>query len=209
MMRKVKFHGWQSAAALLLLCVPALSSQTGTRPGVLPSPPPLPGSIATHPSWPPGKAADVETVDALVAALYDVISGPAGKPRDWDRFRSLFAPDGRLAVVRAERPATAVETARAGDVAFLTPDMYVERDDPVFRTQGFFERGIANRREEFGNLVTVWSTYESRHAAEDPKPFARGVNALTLVHAQGRFWIASIVWDSERPSVTLPEKYLK
>src|ERR1043165_802152 len=31
----------------------------------------------------PANAADVSSVDAIIAALYDTISGPAGKPRDW------------------------------------------------------------------------------------------------------------------------------
>src|SRR5580658_7280184 len=66
------------------------------------TPPPLVGSLAGHPGWPSAKnPSDVDTVEHLVAALYDVISGPAGKPRDWDRFRSLFLPDGRLGVIRA------------------------------------------------------------------------------------------------------------
>ena len=39
---------------------------------------------------------DVESVDAIVAAVYDVISGPAGQERDWDRMRSLFVPGARL-----------------------------------------------------------------------------------------------------------------
>ena len=63
--------------------------------------------------------------------------------------------------------------------------------------------------EEFGNLVSVWSTYESRKAEADEKPFARGINSIQLIHAQGRFWIASIIWDDERPGLTLPDKYLK
>lgn len=145
--------------------------------------PALVGSIAGHPNWPGAKkASDVDTVDHLLASLYDVISGPAGKPRDWDRFRSLFVPDGRLAVIRN------------GDAVFLTPEMYVERDDPYFKTHGFFERGITNRVEEFGNLVQAWSTYESRRADSDRQPFARGVNSLQVVHAQGRFWVASIIF---------------
>ena len=115
----------------------------------------------------------------------------------------LFLPDGRLGVLR---PGT---SERTSDAAFLTPGMYVEWDDPYFKTHGFFERGIANRMEEFGNLVQVWSTYESRHAENDQQPFARGVNAIQIVHAQGRFWVASILWDEERPGLTLPEKYLK
>ena len=69
--------------------------------------------------------------------------------------------------------------------------------------------GIANRIEQFGNLVSVWSTYESRNAAGDPTPFVRGINSLQIVKAQGRFWVASIIWDDERSGVKLPEKYLK
>jgi hypothetical protein len=171
--------------------------------------PPLAGSLASHPSWPVAKkASDVDSVDHLLASLYDVISGPAGKPRDWDRFRSLFLPDGRLGVVRPDLPATGAEPERKGDMVLLSPDMYAERDDPYFKTHGFFEHPIANRVEEFGNLVHVWSTYESRRAENEP-PFARGVNSVQIVHAQGRFWLASVVWDEERPGLTLPEKYLK
>jgi hypothetical protein len=163
--------------------------------------PTLVGSIAGHPAWPVAKkASDVDTVEHLLASLYDVISGPAGKPRDWDRFRSLFLPDGRLGAIRSQSK---------GDIALITPDMYVERDDPYFKTHGFFERGIANRVEEFGNLVHVWSTYESRHEGKDAQPFARGVNSLQIVHAQGRFWVANILWDEERAGLKLPEKYLK
>jgi hypothetical protein len=173
-------------------------------------PPPLAGTLAAHPDWPAAKnPSDVDTVDHLVKSLYDVISGPAGKPRDWVRFRALFLPDGRLGKVRPEAPATKDAPANRGDAVLLTPDMYVQRDDPYFKTHGFFERTIANRIDLFGNLVQVWSTYESRHAEHDPQPFARGINAIQVVHAQGRFWIASILRDEERPGLTLPEQYLK
>lgn len=172
-------------------------------------PKPLVGAIASHPEWPKARPDDVKSVDALMAALYDVISGPAGRPRDWDRFRSLFLPDGRLGVIRHAAPAADGKPARTDDVVFLTPQDYVDRDAPYFQTHGFFERGIANRVEEFGNLVSVWSTYESRNAADDPKPFVRGINSLQIVKAEGRYWVASILWDDERSGVTLPEKYLK
>jgi hypothetical protein len=144
----------------------------------------------------------------ITLSLYDVISGPAGK-RDWNRFRSLFVPDGRLGVVVPESSATKDAPARKGDAVFLTPDMYPQRDDPYFKTHGFFERSIANRVEEFGNLVEVWSTYESRNAEHDSQPFSRGVNSIQIVHARGRFWIASALFDDERPGLTLPDKYLK
>jgi len=195
---------------IFLACLVLNADAQQSAPAVAPAAPPLPGTLAAHPDWAASKnPSDVDTVDHLVTSLYDVISGPAGKPRDWDRFRSLFLPDGRLGVVRPETPATKDAPARQGDAVFLTPEMYVQRDDPYFRTHGFFERSIANRVEEFGNLVHVWSTYESRHAEHDSQPFTRGINSIEIVHAQGRFWVASILWDEERPGLTLPEKYLK
>jgi hypothetical protein len=194
--------------ALSALVMSFAVQQAGAADGPIP-PSPVPGSIDAHPEWPTAKnRGDVDTVEHLISSLYDVISGPAGKPRDWERFRSLFLPDGRLVVIRADAPANGNQPARKSDAVVRTPDVYVERNDPYFKTNGFFERGIANRVEEFGNLVQVWSTYESRHAMTDPAPFARGINSIQIVHAQGRFWLTSIAWDDERPGLTLPEKYL-
>jgi len=189
------------------LVLNAVAQQSAPTPA--PAPPPLVGTLAAHPVWPAAKnPSDVDTVDHLVASLYNVISGAAGK-RDWDRFRSLFLPDGRIGVVVPEMPATKDAPARKGDAVFLTPDVYAQRDDSYFKTHGFFERSIANRVEEFGNLVHVWSTYESRNAETDSQPFTRGINSIQIVHARGRFWIASVLFDDERPGLTLPEKYLK
>jgi hypothetical protein len=202
----VRLNSMFSAVLVSAFCCSGAVAQNAAP---APPPKPLPSSIASHPDWPKAKKADVESVDALMAALYDVISGPAGKPRDWDRFRSLFLPDGRLGVIRHAAPAADGRPAHEDDVVFLTPQDYIDRDAPFFKTEGFFEHGIANRIEEFGNLVSVWSTYESRHAADDPKPFVRGINSLQIVKAQGRYWVASIIWDDERSGLTLPEKYLK
>jgi len=127
-----------AAFGILLVSFPlqAAAQQSSTVPQHAPSP--LVGSLAGHPGWPSAKnTGDVDTVEHLVAALYDVISGPQSKPRDWDRFRSLFLPDGRLGVIRPDAPATAKEPARKSDAVFLTPDMYVERDDPYFKRKAF------------------------------------------------------------------------
>ena len=173
------------------------------------APAPLVGTLAGHPDWPEAKnPGDVDTVDHLVASLYDVVSGPAGQ-RDWDRFRALFVPDGRLAWIVPESAATKDKPARKGDAVFLTPDMFMQQNDPYFKTNGFFGRCIVKRVEEFGNLVEVWSTKESRDAKDDAQPSSRGIDAFEIVHAHGRFSIASLIFDDERPGVTLPAKYLK
>ena len=173
------------------------------------TPSPLVGTLAGHPDWPAAKnPGDVDTVDHLLATLYDVVSGPAGQ-RDWDCFRALFVPDGRLAWIVPESATTKDAPARKGDAVFLTPDMFVQQNDPYFKTNGFFERSIGKRVEEFGNLVEVWSTKESRDAKDDAQPSSRGIDSFQIVHVHGRFWIASLIFDDERPGVTLPAKYLK
>src|SRR6202034_4850851 len=79
----------------VIFALPVCAQQPSTA--AQPMPPPLVGTIERHAGWPAAKnAGDVDTVDHLMAALYDVISGPMGKQREWERFRSLFLPDGRL-----------------------------------------------------------------------------------------------------------------
>jgi hypothetical protein len=125
-----------------------------------------------------------------------------------DRFRSLFLPDGRLGWVVPESAATKDKPAGKGDAFLPTPDMFMQQNDSYFQAHGFFERSIAIRVEDFGNLVEVWSTKESRYAKDDAQP-SRGIDAFQIVQVRGRFWIASVLFEDERPGVTLPEKYLK
>ena len=147
------------------------------------------------------RAADTASPEAIVAALYDVISGPAGQARDWDRFRGLFAAGARL-VPAAPRPDGSVPVA-------LSPDDYVTRTNDRFMKDGFFEREIARKVDGFGRILHVFSTYESKRAAADEKPFARGINSIQLMQHGGRWWIVTVMWDSERPDNPIPAKYLE
>src|ERR1700731_782583 len=112
------------------------------------APPPPVGTLAGHPDWPAAKNPDeVDSVDHLVASLYDVVSGPAGQ-RDWDRFRALFVPDGRLAWIVPESAAAKDKPARKGDAVFRTPDMFMQQNDPYFKDQASYctslDRGDAS-----------------------------------------------------------------
>src|SRR5579859_3721385 len=101
------------------------------------------------PTAPAGRPDDVRSIESILAATYDVISGPAGKKRDWDRFRSLFYPGARL-IPTGKRPNETEVRARV-----LTPDDYVERGASSFAQQGFFERGVSNKVDHFGNIAHV------------------------------------------------------
>lgn len=157
---------------------------------------------APNPPQPPAaRPADVASLDAILASLYDVISGPARAPRDWDRFRSLFAPGARLIPI-AHRPGAAPEARVLG------PDDYVERTSKVFEQTGFFEKEVARRVETYAGLTHVWSTYESRRAADDPLPFARGINSIQLLNDGTRWWIVTVFWESEGADRPIPAQYL-
>jgi hypothetical protein len=166
-----------------------------------PSPaPPAAGAPQTS-AAPPAHAGDVDTIEHIIAAVYGVISGPAGAPRDWDRFRSLYYPGAHLIPTR--RDDKGVVTARV-----LSPEEYATRGKDVFASQGFFENSVANRTETWNNIAHVWSTYESRHAKGE-KPFARGINSFQLFNDGTRWWILTIFWEAEDKDHLLPEKYLK
>jgi len=181
--------------AIVTLCFGlACVNASAQNPAAQPSPAPAPTSA---PSARPG---DVDSVEHIIAAVYDVISGPPG-PRDWDRFRSLFVPGARLIPTR--RDDKGVVSARA-----LTPDEYETRGQAFFSKEGFFENQLASHMESWDSIVHVWSTYESRHAKGE-KPFARGINSFQLMNDGSRWWIVTIYWEQEDAKHPLPEKYLK
>lgn len=160
------------------------------------------------------RASDVVSIDSIIAAVYDVISGPAGQKRDWERMRSLFVPGARLMPTSPVRPAgTAPDAPLKGDeplsTRVLDVDGYITRGGPYLEEHGFFERESARRVETYGHIAHVWSTYESRHKAEDPKPFARGINSIQLMNDGKRWWVVSIFWEQETPQTQIPSKYLK
>jgi hypothetical protein len=149
---------------------------------------------------PSAKTADVDSIDHIMFAIYDVISGPPGQ-RDWNRFRSLFVPEGRLT--------STVKREGSDSVRLLTVEDYVNGAGKYFLTNGFFESAIVNKVQRFGNIAQVFSSYQSRHAAADVKPFTRGINSMQLFYDGKRWWVLSILWDEESPSNPLPSEMAK
>jgi len=147
--------------------------------------------------------ADVSTLDGIMKAVYDVISGDAGKPRDWDRFRTLFHKDARL-IPSGKNPQTGVVGANA-----LSPEDYIKRVEPVFAKQGFYEREKARHVDQYGNIAQVFSTYESYHSLSDKQPFMRGINSFQLLNDGKRWWVVTIYWQGETPENPIPKEYLK
>jgi hypothetical protein len=154
---------------------------------------------------------DVSSIDAIVTAAYDSISGPAGEKRNWDRERSLYYPGARL--IPTARPVTSdeLQVTSENKIApqILDIEGFIARVEPFFKENGFYEKEIARRTEQFGQIAHVWSTYESRHNADDPEPFMRGINSIQLFHDGSRWWILTIYWQQESLVGPIPAKYVK
>jgi hypothetical protein len=150
---------------------------------------------------PAAKPADVATIDAIVAALYDVISGNAGVERDWNRFRSLFHPGARVIPTG--------KNAKTGKVGarIASPEDYIRANEAFLEGEGFHEREISRHVDSFGTLAQVFSSYEARNKLSDEKPFLRGINSIQLFSDGKRWWVMSLAWTPETPESPLPAEY--
>lgn len=152
-------------------------------------------------------AGDAASVDAIVSELYASVSHAAGTAPDFDRMRRIFHSSGKLVPPKAPE---------AADFRAMTVDQFAERIEKFVADRkakgqpltGFFEREVARRIDCFGNVCHVFSTYESRRSASDATPFERGINSIQLVNDGKRWWIASVIWEAERPANPIPAPYL-
>ncbi len=145
-------------------------------------------------------SSDAKSVDAIIAALYDVISGDPNTQRDWDRFKNLFKPEARLIPTRKND---------AGELTMkaITPDEYIQ----LFSSRiaaGFFERELHRVTETYGTVTHVFSTYETKEKKDGPVT-NRGINSIQLFKDKDRYFIVNIFWCPENLGFPLPEKYLK
>jgi hypothetical protein len=145
--------------------------------------------------------ADVESIDAIIAALYNVISGPAGEKRNWNRMRTLFLPEAKMV-------ATGTDTTGKIVKRVMTVEDYITRNGPTLEKNGFFEKEIYRKQEVFGRIAHCFSTYAAKRNAGDAKPFMRGINSIQLYNDGQRWWILSIFWQAENKDLQLPKEYM-
>ncbi len=179
-----------AACALVALPSPAVARASAQAPAAAPVTP-----------APAARPADVATLDGIISALYASISGPKGAPRDFERLRSLFVPNARFVVTGTGRDGK-------GQLRNWSMDEYTETAGPGLVANGFYEREIGRTREDYGHVTHIMSAYDSRNTLEDAKPFARGVNSIQLFNSGERWYIVTVMWDSERPDNPIPAHML-
>jgi hypothetical protein len=196
----MKFRLLTFAAVLSLFSFTSAAQTSGTGSTAPAARPPQAVNPLQDPSTqvPAPKPEDVKSTDSIVAAVYSVISGPAGD-RDWNRFRSLFLPSATLTSAGKDREGNIHVRPR-------TVEQYVTGAGGYFAQHGFFESPLVSHVQTFGNIAHVFCSYESRNAPGEA-PFARGINSFELVYDGKRWWIVSILWDEERPDNPLPAEF--
>ena len=143
---------------------------------------------------------DVATIDGMVNAYYEVVSGPKGQPRDWARDRTLYIADVRFVPVDIDKDGRI-------QPRISTHQQFVDASDASLAGQGFFEKEIHRVTERFGPIAHVWSTYESRRTADGPV-IQRGINSIELFWDGQRWWIANAIWTDETKDNPIPKEYL-
>ena len=158
--------------------------------------------LAAQESWEPSRPpleGDVATLDGILDAFYDIVSGPAGQPRDWARDSTLYLPGLRFVVV--SRDADGRHRARSFDHG-----AWAEGSSEALAA-GFYEREIHRVTRRFGPMMDVFSTYEWSREQDGPVG-GRGINSIQLFHDGERWWIAGAMWASEDPDTPIPEEFL-
>lgn len=164
----------------------------------------VPGSLAAQTYPLPG---DVESPEALLAAIYDTFQRAPGENINWDRFRSFYAP-GAVMIPNVEQT--------DGEWRIMSVDEFVAWIDGIFaehspigspQDHGLAEDQIHYTMERYGDVVTVMSTYE-RHPYDSEEIDGRGINAMIFVQNDGRWWIASVAWDEESGAGPIPDRYM-
>ena len=170
-------------AAVLLWATPARAQQ---------------GATAAHVDVPTiaARPQDVGSIDGIIAAYYDVITGPAGQPRQWSRDRTLYWPGIRFFAAGAKKDGTP-------RVRVMTHQEYVDATNAGLVKNGFKEAEIHRLTNRIGNIAHVMSTYETHDTYTGPVS-ARGVNSIDLYWDGTRWWITAASWDDERPGSPIP-----
>jgi hypothetical protein len=174
-----------AVAAILFAAVPARAQEVAPNAVTVPEVEPL--------------TEDVTTIDGIVAAFYEVISGPPGQPREWGRDATLYLEPMWFTIASVD-PETGTPGART-----ISKQQFVDESDAFLVESGFEEREVHRETRRFGNIAHVWSTYEWTTADGQA---GRGINGIHLFHDGTRWWITHATWDSEREDNPIPAEYL-
>ena len=143
---------------------------------------------------------DVSSVQNILDAYYDCISGPIGQARDFDRLKNLFHPSANFIYTYWNEQET-----KASTLIFNSIDEYIERLDYLDK-KGFYEYEISNIINEFSTVAQVFSTYTFRVEDKSIEP-RTGITSYEIFFDGSRYWIMSMFWNFESNKYKIPSEY--
>ena len=164
------------------------------------SAPATPAPAASEPVTPETAATCLPstTLDELVKALDDAVTGPANKDRTC--MKALLLPEARL---------SPMNKGKGGSLEphIETVDEWIDS----VRKRGkmmLYEHQVKVSSDTYGRIAHLWSTYELHISKPDGKPYARGINSIQAVFDGVHWRVLEILWQAETPAEPVPEKYL-
>jgi hypothetical protein len=143
--------------------------------------------------------ADVDTIDHIIRADYETVSGPAGpvsKVRQQARDDALYMPGANFVSVSDDN-------GKLKTVS-MTEKQYWQKFDS---TKPAYESEIGRRIERYGNVADVRSVSGVRDRPSGPIT-SRYINYYHLYFGGKRWWIAGIVWQKESPAIRIPASWI-
>lgn len=130
-------------------------------------------------------AKDVQSIDAIINAYYDVVSGSSQEPWQFDRDKYIHSKSA--VITRLDENGKAESHSLEAEYIPLA----------LSPKEDFYEIELKRKVNQFGNMTQVWSAFEIR---TDPKTESniRGLNSIQLHYENGRWWIDS--WTCEMES---------
>ncbi len=139
---------------------------------------------------------DAKTIDALMKASYEVVSGEKGTKRQWERDNYLHHPKAVYSFFDKEKQEQLTMTLQ---------EFHKETDQMVMGTS-FYENEVNREVRIFGNIAQVWSTYETR-LEKNGKVERRGINSVQLIFENDRWYIISWIFCGETNNNLIPKTF--
>lgn len=143
-------------------------------------------SQSTEDPTPAGNSG-LEEIKDHVAAIYEIVSGPAGE-RDWDRLRKICHPDARFCSMRPSEQGGKVPNVNS-------TEKFIEGSSRFAQENAFYEKEVSQKIDHYGTIAHVFSNYE----AEFGGMVVRGTNSIQFIQQNGQWLILSVTWDSAKP----------
>lgn len=143
---------------------------------------------------------DVGSLDAIIAASYEALSGARGEPRQWDRYMRLLDPNARLTSVSVD--------AKTGQptISSRPRETYKRESDEYLVRSGFVDRQLGCAMNQYGDIASVECGFAG---LEESTVVERGVAYYQLFWDAKRWWILSVIWEQETPGHPIPAKLLR